>query len=300
MVDEFERVVAGMTGAQLIQVLNGNSDKTKIGFENVAAALLLRALTNNIKEFRVENGKLQFTLNGTDWYQADNNVWGSISGTISNQADLMSLLNAKASATDLTNTNNQVGALSTRVDNLGTTVSTNTAGIETNRRAIGEIQTKQASQVSSNTIVGLRIASNGLMQYTTDGVTWVNIQSLADINWGAIGGEISNQQDLQQILNSKINLSQLTAHTNNTNNPHSVTKAQVGLGDVDNTSDVDKPISNAQQVAFDALTQSVELLNDIKMNTSEDITAIEYISLERWNAAKEEGTLDNKTLYIVD
>lgn len=300
MVDEFEKVVAGMTGAQLIQVLNGNSDKTKIGFENVAAALLLRALTNNIKEFRVESGKLQFTLNGTDWYQADNNVWGSISGTISNQADLMSLLNAKASATDLTNTNNQVAALGTRVDNLGTTVSTNATGIETNRRAIGEIQSKQASQVSSNTIIGLRIASNGLMQYTTDNVTWVNIQSLADINWGAIGGEISNQQDLQQILNSKINLSQLTAHTNNTNNPHSVTKAQVGLGDVDNTSDADKPISDAQKIAFDALTQSVKLLDDTKMNTSEDITAIEYISLERWNAAKEEGTLDNKTLYIVD
>lgn len=299
MVDEFERVVAGMTGAQLIQVLNGNSDKTKIGFDNVAAALLLRALTNNIKELRVEDGKLQFTLNGTDWYTADNNVWGSISGTITNQSDLMSLLNAKASASDLNTTNNQVSALGTRVDNLSTTVGTNTSSIETNSRAISEIQTKQATQVSSATITGLRIASNGLMQYTTDGVTWTNLQSLADINWGAIGGELSNQQDLQQALASKINLSQLTAHTNNTSNPHQVTKAQVGLSDVDNTSDLNKPISSAQQLAFDALTQSLETLNDNKMNVSEDITAIEYISLVDWNAAKEAGTLDNKTLYIV-
>lgn len=36
-------------------------------------------------------------------------------------------------------------------------------------------------------------------------------------------------------------------HKANTSNPHSTTKAQVGLGNVDNTSDVDKPISSAAQ-----------------------------------------------------
>jgi hypothetical protein len=46
--------------------------------------------------------------------------------------------------------------------------------------------------------------------------------------------------------------SELSAHTNSTSNPHSVTKAQVGLGSVDNTSDQDKPISTSQQTALDA------------------------------------------------
>ena len=45
--------------------------------------------------------------------------------------------------------------------------------------------------------------------------------------------------------------SDLTAHTSNTSNPHSVTKAQVGLGNVDNTSDLNKPISTATQTALD-------------------------------------------------
>ena len=45
---------------------------------------------------------------------------------------------------------------------------------------------------------------------------------------------------------------ELTTHTSNTNNPHSVTKAQVGLGNVDNTSDMNKPVSTAQQKALDA------------------------------------------------
>lgn len=43
----------------------------------------------------------------------------------------------------------------------------------------------------------------------------------------------------------------LTAHIGDTNNPHAVTKAQVGLGNADNTSDVNKPISTATQNALD-------------------------------------------------
>ena len=41
------------------------------------------------------------------------------------------------------------------------------------------------------------------------------------------------------------------SHLSDFNNPHSVTKAQVGLGNVDNTSDLNKPISNATQSALD-------------------------------------------------
>jgi hypothetical protein len=44
----------------------------------------------------------------------------------------------------------------------------------------------------------------------------------------------------------------LDTHTANTSNPHSVTKSQVGLGNADNTSDVNKPVSTAQATA-DAL-----------------------------------------------
>lgn len=44
---------------------------------------------------------------------------------------------------------------------------------------------------------------------------------------------------------------ELYNHTVNTSNPHSVTKTQVGLGNVDNTSDVNKPISTAAQAALD-------------------------------------------------
>lgn len=42
----------------------------------------------------------------------------------------------------------------------------------------------------------------------------------------------------------------LTAHINDKENPHEVTKAQVGLGNVNNTSDANKPISIATQTAL--------------------------------------------------
>ena len=46
--------------------------------------------------------------------------------------------------------------------------------------------------------------------------------------------------------------SALESHETNHENPHEVTKAQVGLEFVDNTSDLDKPISTATQEALDA------------------------------------------------
>jgi hypothetical protein len=41
------------------------------------------------------------------------------------------------------------------------------------------------------------------------------------------------------------------SHKSNTSNPHDVTKTQVGLGNVNNTSDQDKPVSTAQQTELD-------------------------------------------------
>ena len=52
--------------------------------------------------------------------------------------------------------------------------------------------------------------------------------------------------------------STITTHINNTDNPHNVTKTQIGLDQVNNTSDADKPISIATQSALDAKVDKVE------------------------------------------
>jgi len=63
----------------------------------------------------------------------------------------------------------------------------------------------------------------------------------------------------QTALDLKADDADLTAHTNNTSNPHSVTATQVGLGNVDNTSDADKPVSTAQQAALDLKADDADL-----------------------------------------
>lgn len=53
------------------------------------------------------------------------------------------------------------------------------------------------------------------------------------------------------LTNNIVSVSEdLMFHAENTNNPHAVTKAQVGLSEVDNTSDKNKPISDATQTAL--------------------------------------------------
>ena len=56
-------------------------------------------------------------------------------------------------------------------------------------------------------------------------------------------------------------------HIDRKDNPHEVTKEQVGLGNVDNTSDADKPISNATQSALNTLTNNTNnMINQVNEN----------------------------------
>lgn len=69
--------------------------------------------------------------------------------------------------------------------------------------------------------------------------------------------------------------SNLNTHILDKNNPHQVTKTQIGLGNVDNTSDLDKPISTAVQnalkdylpLAGGNLTSNISVNNKAKMTT---------------------------------
>ncbi len=71
-------------------------------------------------------------------------------------------------------------------------------------------------------------------------------------------GTDSKKVDHANLENKGINThTQIDAHISSTTNPHGVTKTQVGLGDVDNTSDVNKPVSTAQQAALDLKVDKV-------------------------------------------
>ena len=74
----------------------------------------------------------------------------------------------------------------------------------------------------------------------------------------------------------------LETHINNKSNPHEVNKAQVGLGNVDNTSDANKPISTATQNALNS-----------KFNAS-DGNALKQTIEDMPNLVVTEGRLSHK------
>jgi hypothetical protein len=126
--------------------------------------------------------------------------------------------------------------------------------------------------------------------------TWSLESGSSSVSWGSIGGTLANQTDLVEALNLKANTDDLgdsaTKDVGTTSGTVAagddgrivaggtalqptgsgasltgITAAQVGLGNVDNTSDANKPVSTATQTALNA-----------KQTADADLTAIAGLS----------------------
>ena len=95
----------------------------------------------------------------------------------------------------------------------------------------------------------------------------------------------------------------LSSHTGNRNNPHAVTKEQVGLGNVDNTSDADKPVSTAVQAALDGKQDTLVSGTNIKMLNGESLLGEGNItidlSLYKVVTSLPETDIDVNKIYLV-
>ena len=81
---------------------------------------------------------------------------------------------------------------------------------------------------------------------------------------GSAGGVLSGSFPNPGFAVDMATQGELDTHTANAANPHGVTKAQVGLGNVDNTADSAKPVSTAQQTALDAKQPTLVSGSNIK------------------------------------
>lgn len=121
-------------------------------------------------------------------------------------------------------------------------------------------------------IINMNLASGSIISVTDSGslgsgehkwktVYTTTLNNGADLVLPTEGGTLARTEDIQGV-NTNIN-----NHINNTSNPHSVTKAQVGLENVDNTADLDKPISTATQAALDEKQNALTTGTGIKLET---------------------------------
>lgn len=129
---------------------------------------------------------------------------------------------------------------------------------ETNRAKLAE------QEISNNLVNEVNRATtkeNQLQENITS-----NQQAIADEVTRATNAETQIQSNLtDEIARAKAQetaISQeLATHVNKTDNPHKVTKEQVGLDKVNNTSDLEKPISTATQNALNDLSSTIQGVN---------------------------------------
>ena len=112
--------------------------------------------------------------------------------------------------------------------------------ITTSKLADGSVT---SAKLGASSVTNEKV-NNGAIDYTK------LAQALKNLIDGKQDGLSETQLDAVNSGIDATTLASLIAHLTNTSNPHSVTKSQVGLGNVDNTSDLDKPVSTPQQNAL--------------------------------------------------
>ena len=93
---------------------------------------------------------------------------------------------------------------------------------------------------------------------------------------------------VKKLETDKANASDLSSHVNNFENPHNVTKAQIGLENVDNTADIDKPITEPQKEYIE------EQLTQLQVNLN--TTNLLY-NFNQGNKILNIGLMDSNTYY---
>ena len=119
-------------------------------------------------------------------------------------------------------------------------------------RISGEDYVWNSLPASFNVSQGIIESGGEIPEYAAE---WI---AQLDEKLAGMPGRISENTDKISDLDES-----LAKHTADFENPHAVTKAQLGLGNVDNTSDSDKPISTATQKALDEKAEKTELSRHI-------------------------------------
>ncbi len=125
---------------------------------------------------------------------------------------------------------------------------------------------------------------------TTTGTDNYTILQIGVSDHGALTGLADD--DHPQYLND-------ARHDAITGNPHGVTATDVGLGNVDNTSDLDKPVSTTQQAALDAKQDTNLTTGKIWVGSSTYTTESGVVHLDEGNGRMGIGTTSPSTALDV-
>lgn len=143
-----------------------------------------------------------------------------------------------------------------------------------------DLRIADAPELSSGQVQdGLKIPTGGYGNYS---ITMITIRDWL-LNYKMFA--------TQSYVNAQVGVvtTALNNHTSRIDNPHQVTKSQVGLSNVDNTSDINKPVSAATQTALTNLNTSLTSAISVKANAA-DV----YTKSEVFNKAESDGKYHQK------
>lgn len=123
-------------------------------------------------------------------------------------------------------------------------------------------------------------------QYTLNNTKFTQAQIDA-INSGITDGLVAKITTNETTINN---------HIADKTNPHEVTKAQVGLSNVDNTSDLNKPISTATQTALNSKQDTISDLATIRSGAALGATAVQPSDLATVATSGNYNDLSNKPI----
>ena len=139
--------------------------------------------------------------------------------------------------------------------------------------------------IANNVLLNLESANEGIIVNvdnieldTIDNLTSTNIKKPLSANQGKVLNETKVSKTGNEVIDGQkifsesplvptpvntgaaVNKAYVLTHINNVNNPHNVTATQVGLGNVNNTADMDKPVSIAVNSALDLKADKLTMI----------------------------------------
>ena len=201
---DFTSIFHGMVGRDFIRAFNDNFNLTDRTFVALLAEMIYKVKSTDIKEFRIQDGAVQYTLDNEnveerDWKFIDITAWGNIKGDLYEQADLKTALDSKAAATAVESLASLVNSLNMSVGNLTSSMETANSNINTNTNSIADLVRELNTRVKSTTVKELRLTEETL-EWSPDGINWYSQEVMNTVSWGSIKGDISQQSDLYQHL----------------------------------------------------------------------------------------------------
>ena len=226
--------------------------------------------------------------------ETNGTVWGQIEGDITDQTDLKNALADKqdvlTAGENIQIENNVISATDTTYT-AGEGISIENGVISNTQTSAewGNIQGDIQDQTDLTDLIDTKIDIEATARENNDlllqnGINTLNNDLTAEIsnrgtadgilqdNIDTLSGTVSNNYTT---LNGKIgdNKTAIDNHIADKTNPHDVSKAQVGLGNCDNTSDLNKPISTATQQALDGKVPTSRTVNGKALTSDITLTA---------------------------